>query len=186
MSEYAPIVDYAEAAPELLRSDLRRPRLSALVAAFGSAIQMVEDAAAAVESGRRFANATGRQLDLIGAIVGEPRQLANDQDYRRFIQARQLANKSTGTGDEIFAVLQTIAPHATIELHEQYPAGFSVVIITPTPPSQRYVDRLSVLLSDTRAAGVQAAGVWATEPYFGFNNDPRALGYNQGALAFSF
>ena len=186
MSEYAPITDYADAAEELLPSALRRPRLCALVAAFGAAIQMVEDAALAVDTGRRFDNATGRQLDLIGAIVGEPRQQADDQDYRRLIEARRLANVSTGTADEIFAILRAVAPSATIELREAYPAAFSVTIITPTLPSQRFVDRLVSILADSRAAGVQAVGVWAIEPYFGFDTDPRALGYNQGALAFSF
>jgi len=76
-----------------------------LVAAFAGPAQDVENVLQQLLLQRWIDTAVGVQLDQLGKIVGQAREGRDDDDYRRFIRARILTNRSDGR----FETLITIA-----------------------------------------------------------------------------
>ena len=52
--------------------------------------------------------AVGAQLDVVGKLVGAKRQGLTDEVYRRHIRAQILANKSSGTINELLAIARLV------------------------------------------------------------------------------
>lgn len=53
-------------------------------------------------------NSSGVQLDAIGLIVGQARNGLDDATYRLYLKARIVANRSTGSPEEIYAVFRAL------------------------------------------------------------------------------
>jgi hypothetical protein len=161
--------------------------LCALFEAFGVPAQLLEDAMLGLSSDALFGNATGEMLDRYGAILGEPRGEFDDVTYRRLIAARGLANQSQGTVDEMIGILQLLAPAgATVEHQNVYPASCLFTVISKSPPSAQYLERVGVIMRVAKPAGVSFGGVWAVIVPFGFQARPDVNGYDLGQFAFSF
>lgn len=102
--------------------------------------------------------AGGAQLDVIGRIVGEPRNSETDDAvYRRRILARIRANKSSGTPEEIYAVFGALGIE-DMELVLQPTAGFSLRIGETLTAAQ--AAQYSRFLGAARAAGVHGIFEW--------------------------
>jgi hypothetical protein len=107
----------------------RKPRTSALLASWLDQVQEAEDALWQLLVERSLATAEGDQLDVLGAIVGEPRRGRDDETYRIWISARNMVSRSSGTTTEILAIARKLVPlAATVVLEEYYPATFVVRI----------------------------------------------------------
>lgn len=125
-----------------------------LVRALTGGHQALEDAAFAVRASRAIDTAVGAQLDLLGRIVGQPREGRVDDVYRIWIRARVRLNRSSGTPEDLLAVFSSITQGSTaIVLEEQFPASFvlrvgSTSIIAPAD--------LAALVRLAKAAGVRA------------------------------
>lgn len=145
------IPNHVEQALALLLDQYKdKPRIAGLVKAFINRCQELEDAAWHLWISRRIENATGDQLDQIGAIVGEPRSSRPDDVYKIYVNARIRINWSQGTSDDVIAVLRIVEP-AAFRLVESYPAGFRVEYIdAPAVP----VAVLADLMAQARAAGM--------------------------------
>jgi hypothetical protein len=108
----------------------RRPRTSALLASWLGEVQSVEDALWQLLIERSLATAEGAQLDVLGAIVGEPRQGRDDETYRLWISARTMVSRSSGTTTEILAIARKLIPaDRGIRLEEYYPAAMLVRVV---------------------------------------------------------
>ena len=83
-----------------------KPKVVGLLTAFTNQIQKLEDAFFPLLSLPNLGQATGAGLDLLGRIVGEPRNGRLDASYRTAIQVKILLNISSGTIDEIYAIDQ--------------------------------------------------------------------------------
>lgn len=131
-----------------------KANLAALMNIFTKQVQRVEQALYDLYTLRWISTATGAQLDVLGKIVGQPRDnSANDDEYRVRIQARILTNKSDGTMRAIYRIFAVLLPGTHVLFQPGYPAGFEFFIdkvLTPTY-AQLYASFL-------RAA--HAAGVW--------------------------
>lgn len=57
---------------------------------------------------RSIDTAIGAQLDIIGKIVGQPRNGLDDDTYRRYCRARIAANKSDGTVENLITVTDLV------------------------------------------------------------------------------
>lgn len=101
-----------------------KPKLAALLNVFAPLIQQIEDMFFGMQLGLQLANAVGVQLDLIGKLVGQPREAAADNEYRLRIAARIKTNVSTGTIEDIYAVFLLLLPSNTFAARADYPAGF--------------------------------------------------------------
>lgn len=147
-----------------------------VVRALAGGHQALEDAAQAVRASRDIASATGAQLDLIGAIVGQARQGRADEAYRTWIRARMRLNRGSGTAEDVIAVFRSITQAANaIVVEELFPAGFVLKIggTTVVDPAA-----LGAVLQAVRAAGVSAtleASTTADASAFAF--DPNGAGF---------
>lgn len=100
----------SDGATKILSQDRRAPRVLLRLGCVLNSIQRVEDQLARIHEAFRPAVATGFRLDWIGAKVSQARAGMVDALYRRFIQAKILANGSSGkvtTLQRIATILST-------------------------------------------------------------------------------
>lgn len=176
------VADHAEQAIARLPSRFRgRLRIEALVGALATGTQEVEDLAYALVADRLLDTASGDALDQYGRLVGEARNGLGDGDYRRFIQARMLANRSTGTVDELIAIWRLATGAEAVRYEELAPLHLILEAERREPMSADVVRRVVRLMQDAKPAGrtlslVEViAGVW-----FGWDGDPDSTGYDDG------
>lgn len=99
--------DYLEQAIESLLSDLQDEsytKFDGLLYSFVRRMQEVEDAAWLTINLRLIDNATGGALDTLGRLVGQPRTVDSDDDYRILIKARIKANASKARSLDLYAL----------------------------------------------------------------------------------
>lgn len=81
-----------------------KPNIVALLTIFLQRYQDLETAFWQLLTQRGIYVAEGVQLDAIGKIVGQPRNGLGDDDYRRYIFARILTDKSDGIIEDLIAI----------------------------------------------------------------------------------
>lgn len=134
-----------------------KPKLTALVTALLSQVQDVEDALWQLYTLRSILTATGKALDAIGRIVGEPRGNAPDDDqYRKRILARIRTNLSSGTVNDLHRVFDCFTLNTKIE--RQPPAGFSLRILDAVTASDAVL--YFGFMLEAKAAGIKAVMEW--------------------------
>lgn len=136
------------------------PVLQALICAFLVAVQDAEDDAnALLTEVLSISDAVGSQLDLIGELVGEPRDGRADADYRRTLRVRILVNRSNGRAEDLIAVADRwaeLGEGESVEVAELYPHALRITLrADPGDP----VGLLGVL-REAKAAGVSLALVY--------------------------
>jgi hypothetical protein len=131
-----------------------------LVDAVVGSVQDAEDALWGYVAMMLLGSSTGVWLGQLGRIVGEERETADDDDYREFIAARVLANKSQGSIEDIIAVVRKVitvpgsAAGATLTVQQFFPAALQATIGSFDFSDVALLDRLRRMLLRTRAAGV--------------------------------
>lgn len=152
----------ARAAARVLSQYTSKPRFMALVNGVNGLAQDVENALWAIVGQLDTANAQGTWLDYLGNFVGEARAGANDANYRLFIEARILANKSQGTVEDIIGVIKKLTALSVFPLARKPPASVEVILdgYAMTEPIRT---RLMQLLRGTRAAGVRLMVLYAPD-----------------------
>ena len=73
-------------------------------AVLGPQFQALEDAWQTILTILDIDGSSGLQLDTIGKIAGQPRGGVDDPSYRLYLKARILANRSTGTPEDLFSL----------------------------------------------------------------------------------
>jgi hypothetical protein len=157
----AKIDNHVEAAlarlPQQLRDDANT---ESLIRALVAPAQDAENAGYDLFTLRRIDVAEGATLDMIGAIVGQPRNgVAVDALYRRYIRARIATNRSDGTVEALIrvagAVLGSITDY-TIEVESFPPASVTVRVINSSDKvvSPDVAEILIEFLRDAVAAGI--------------------------------
>ena len=136
------------------RSSQDSPRYVSLLEAMGEGVQLQEEQFFDLLVGRGLNLATGVSLEQWGAIVGEQRGGLNDEDYRRFIKARILANISEGTPDELLTVFALVTSPSQVRYFIHPPAGFRLQTIRNELLSDALVRRIVRLMVSIKPAGV--------------------------------
>lgn len=168
----------------LLQELQRKPRVKALVEALASGVQRQEDDAFGFLVSTTLDGSSGAALDQWGALVGEDRGGLPDSDYRVMIEARILANNSTGTSDEILTIWQKItAPQTSFILRIHPPACFSLTVERDTPLSDSMVSRVGNLMRAIKPAGVAMFLVEVLPGSFGFAENPAAKPFDIGIFS---
>lgn len=80
-------------------------RFVPLVAGIVGEVQTLEDALWAFYDGLQLDNATGDLLDRFGYLVQEAREGLGDDEFRRFIKAKIIANGSRGRIEDFLAAI---------------------------------------------------------------------------------
>lgn len=178
------IPDYRERALAMILGQFDgSPVLQALVRIIADEIQELERVILDVWASRLIDLATGVQLDLIGKIVVLPREGLLDDDYRKLLLVKIQVNVSDGTPEEVIDVVRRVTG-ARVHYSRLEPIGFQVEMIVQSggEPSDALVARLKKFLDLMRPAAVPIGLVSQTisPGYFGFAEDPNALGFDQG------
>ena len=150
---------------------------------FAERIQIEESLAYDVLVDRLLANAFGAQLDQYGTIVSEPRDGLTDDEYRRAINAKILAGKRLSrTRNNLIEIINLITSAESVRIVESFPAGIGVSIITNPELGDDAKLRVVRLIRAAKGEGIQLEYVGlAGVSYFGFLEDPDALGFGSGA-----
>lgn len=173
----------ARAVERLLAQFRDKPRIVALVSALAAGGQLSEDLSFSLIFSRRIEASSGAQLDQWGALVGEPRGGLDDDDYRRFIRARLLANRTSSTTDDIIRIAQLTTEPSEVRHYTMYPAGYTLYVLRRIAMTEVMRRRVRRMLDSVKPAGVQYHAIEAVDGYFGFAEDPVALGYNRGRFS---
>jgi len=88
-------------------------------------VQEIEDAIWSVLA-LTLDTATGDALDQYGAILRAARAGLSDTVYRRLLRGVALAIRSSGTGDELLAVIEAMLPGDVLALTEHFPASLVI------------------------------------------------------------
>lgn len=146
--------DYCESGKDLLLEQYKgKPRMEAMVCILREELQEVEDALWDLYTRRSVNSATWAAEDVLGAIVGRDRAGMSNEDYRCWIKAQILVNRSSGYGEELIAILKAIfGQGASVELREYYPASVIITLNDELAVSRRVV---GAILQTAKAAGVR-------------------------------
>jgi hypothetical protein len=162
-----------------------KPRNKALLASWLGELQQAEDALWQLLVERSLASAEGDQLDVLGAIVGQPREGRDDESYRLWISARTMVLRSSGTTTEMLAIARTlIAETDTVRLEEYFPAAFLMRFSGSFTLTLGY--QIAYMLHQAKAAGVLFQATWplsATSFHFAPGDAPvlgSARGFDAG------
>lgn len=150
---------------------------------FAERIQVEESLAYDVLVDRLLANASGAQLDQYGTIVSESRDGLTDDEYRRVINAKILTGKRLSwTRNNLLEIINLVTGAEIVRIIESFPAGIGVSIVVNPELSEDSKLRTVRLIRQAKGEGIQLEYVGlAGVSYFGFLEDPNALGFGSGA-----
>lgn len=123
-----------------------------------------------------FATATGAQLDILGTILGQSRQLnfqptsgspiLGDADYSLLLQAKIGFNNWNGKTDSLNALWAILFPSGAIYVLDQQNMTFTVILIGTFTQIQK--DLITNGLIVPRPEAVLVNYVFGVKPFFGF------------------
>lgn len=175
------IIDHVSKAKEKLISAFSgRPKIEALLESVVTELQELEAVFYSLIYHRFLGTAQGEALDFIGSIVGEKRSGLDDEAYRGYIRARVQTNLSNGEPERIIFILKSITNASLVQYSQQGPASVSLGFIPESPLFPFEQQRLYNHLEDALPSGVSLTLVEADPEYFGFLEDPNALGFDEG------
>ena len=133
-----------------------KPKFIALLTIFLERWQDLEDAFWDLFVNRYLDTAFNDQLDILGFIVGQPRNGLEDEEFRRYIRARIAANKSNGTLEELIHIAKLIIGDdaAVIRMQRQDHATL-LVSITGLAISSDLQEIIRSFLFDAKSGGVR-------------------------------
>jgi hypothetical protein len=180
---FNPINNHVEQALARLITQFRDSgNIRALITAFVTPIQELEDATATLNTDRLLATALGIQLDLIGTIVGLARTAGDSDDtYRMKLYAQIKVNTSEGQPEQVIQTYQLFTNALLVLLFEDYP-GEIMIESDYFPPDQATVDLLIKILQEVLPAGVRASGIVAFDPTEAFAYDGPLPGLGYGTV----
>lgn len=172
----------AEALGRFTEQFKNKPNLTKLVAAFAERTQGIENITWQIYNARMLANAADARLDDIGAIVGQPRDGRDDTEYRQWISARIVINRSNATPDDTLHVLELVIPDYPGSLVEYYPAAYAVRLFGY--PGD--MDVIFNILREVKPAGVRLYFEYSPTPSTGtFKFAPSATLVTGSAVGFA-
>ena len=159
MGEIAKVTHLDLARARVLQVLKNKTNFDKLVQILCERVTGLEDVLFSVHEGYRLSKPpVGAQLDVLGVIVGEPRDSETDDSlYLARIKARVRTNKSSGTIEEIYSIFTALGV-TSMRLDSQPPAGLSLKINQTLTSAQaaRYVK----FLLAAKMGGVRAILEW--------------------------
>jgi len=167
-----------------------RPLITALVKSVGDACQDIEEVLFDLIRFRSVGQATGKQLDEIGNIVGISRTDPNDDIYRSDIYFQIDLNHSNGEPETLISALQRVLHALTVDYCENYPCKVILTAnqFTEAMPAKVYskmkalcVGGVDIDIQYSNATDIfifngDILGDSPISPYYILENDPYFLG----------
>lgn len=135
-----------------------------IIASVGPA-QDIENALKQMLLYRFVDTATGAQLEQLGSIVGQSRGGLVDDDYRRYLRARIVANFSKGRVEDLIKVVDLVVydADAYIEL-TPFGAATERLFVREVFIADDLATVVSVFVGDTKASGARIVLEWSEHP----------------------
>lgn len=140
-----------------LPQQFRNAHNEEFVAIFVRPFEAVEMALQQLLLERSVDTAVGAQLDVLGRLVGQAREGLGDDDYRRYIRARVIANKSDGTHEIIIKVIKLLLNSPTSNIESLSQRGTVAIRVNGVVVSDSLA---TILLSFARAVVKSAIRVF--------------------------
>lgn len=153
-----------------------------LVATLATPFQSLENALQQLLTERSVDTAVGAQLDVIGKLVGQPRNGLVDADYRRYVRARVATNRSTGVVDDLINITELIVydDDAYIKVESQSIATV-VLRVEDLAITTGVANILIDFLNDAVSAGVRVILEYSDQaPATWFKWDTAGRGWDNG------
>lgn len=181
--------DYETRAPQMILERYRKPTVMALLASWLSEVQQVENALWAILTQRGVANAVGAQLDVLGKLVGQPREGRSDDVYRLWVTARILVLRSSGQTEQLIAIAKKLVGAAIpIRVDEYYP--LALVLNAEAGIDPALGSQIARLLAAAKGSAVSLLFSWfssySSQPFtFSTTTDSvlDALGFDNAGLS---
>lgn len=141
-------------------------KLKALLEAFGTQAQAVDDALLELLALRSIDTATGAQLDGIGDNLFEQREGQSDDQYRVRLRAKLIVNASSGLTEEIFAIIRLMLGEDTtikLRLHSRSMNGTLSVVTVDSYTAAELIQAGRMVLKAT-PLGVRLAFIYTPDP----------------------
>lgn len=168
------------------------PVMEGILRSYAIQLQELEDVFFQLLLLKSIEDSSGVQLDGLGAIVGEPRDGRDDDEYRPAIASRVLINKSSPTVEQILAVFNSINSRLYTIQDRGY-ATFELEISGSSTTMGLAIVKLLQILQEVKAAGVRAkllyhqaseddvfafadGDVWQADTRRGFADDAETTG----------
>lgn len=144
-------------------------------------VQDMENALQTLFTERGIDYALGEQLDVLGRVVGQPRNGLEDEIYRRYIRARITANRSKGTINEITRIADLIVYEDGV-IYQVDNQGMACYVIRPYAAiSAELAATLLLFEQDATSAGVRVIVEYSSlEPETWFRWDTTGVGWDEG------
>lgn len=130
---------------------------------------------------------TGACFDLLGRILGEPRNGRADESYRRFLLAKIAINRGSGTAEDLYNIFTLILGSnsgARFTVQDFYPKSF-VARVGTVAISDVAAGDMATLTKRAKDAGAGSSFEYGnTAPLFGFDGNGSGFdtGYFGGTL----
>jgi hypothetical protein len=182
MSDFEP-VNHADAAEENLPRERRRDRMLSLIRGLMAGLQTIEDDALFVIEDTTITFATGDALLQYARLFGVPSAGIGEADLRRLILAKILAARCSGNIDSILEVLSVAAGAREVRHYDVPPLRSYLMAVVDVPAPDVIRRRIGAIIASVKPGGVALTLVEAPFGYFGFAEDPDALGFDVGIFA---
>jgi hypothetical protein len=144
----------------------------------------LEQVFADILTARVLATAVGKQIDVIGSIVGQLRGTADDDTYKLYIEARIKVNRSSGQVDELSEIAKLISGSSYASVEEDFPNQIYVHVLD-VAVSSTVRGVMTSMLHDAKAEAIALFLHTNTSPpeeAFAFSGGPGA-GFGSGHLS---
>lgn len=115
----------------LLEQFKNKPSIEGMLRSYLLSVNDLEDLYFQLLDERSVYTAVGVQLDLVGALVNEPRKGKSDDDYRLAILLRIGLNNSEGTPNDTLSILANASQATSVKIWEHFPASSVYYINKP-------------------------------------------------------
>jgi hypothetical protein len=155
------IADYETRGPEQLVERYRQPRIMAVLRSWLSELQYVEDVFWSLLTERIVDNASDARLDILGRILGQPREGRSDEVYRAWVAARVLVLRSSGQIEQLIAIMRRLlGPSVPIYIEEYYPLAMMLRAEAPIDPTLGA--QIAKFLAAAKGGGVALHFEWSS------------------------
>ncbi|MCP4568607.1 MAG: hypothetical protein GY841_13605 [FCB group bacterium] len=144
-----------EAYAKLIDVFRNKTLIRAVLSAFITQIQELEDVFADIRRVKDMTEAEGDQLDGTAAIHNQARGPRSDAQMRKAITARSLLVKTGGTINEMIALLKAVLGDVDMTVTEDFPAAFVIDITDPISLDPGDIDLLKDITNTGRGAAIR-------------------------------
>ncbi len=159
-----------ESLARFLEHDKGKQKFEDLIAkVLAPQVQDLENAIFQILTDTILDTSVGVQLDNFGTTVDQARNGQTDDQYRQTLRAKTLLNNAQGTLEEIVTITDLLTGGGLeIEIVEDFPAHFDVIINDPLPVS---VDGLQIaaFVLKAKLAGVKGIIQFHVAPPFQYD-----------------